>query len=38
MLPELFSSLEAFQNWFDFDNLSNVEGKQQVVAAEQRGR
>ena len=36
VLPELFNDLASFADWFDFDNLTDMDGKQQVIAAEQR--
>ena len=38
VLPDIFGSLEAFQGWFDFDNLGDVSGREQVIAAEQRSK
>ena len=38
MLPEIFASLDAFQGWFDFDNLGDVSGREQVIAQEQRSK
>ena len=38
VLPEIFASLDAFQGWFDFDNLGDVSGREQVIAQEQRSK
>ena len=38
VLPDIFASLDAFQGWFDFDNLGDVSGREQVIASEQRSK
>ena len=38
VLPSLFSSLENFQDWFNFEALGAAEGREQVIAAEQRSQ
>lgn len=38
ILPDTFSELDAFEKWFDFSQVGQVQGQEALVAAEQRDR
>ncbi|PVU94171.1 hypothetical protein BB559_003059 [Furculomyces boomerangus] len=34
LLPEIFDDLEAFQEWFDFDDINNEAGQNRIIGQE----